>query len=200
MPALPPPIYNFDFVDPLWLGGDGFLAGLPVTRAVFSRKPGGGSTPLDLFQVVKLIKDAITSCKASPRYIVIAGDEGAVDNVFLHGIHHHLQTLVYVEISGTKPLTDRNHDTPVYDHICLRLPEIPDRLSNGILFHSVVVGPKPDPAKLIAFSAYLDREGIRAQRFIATEFDDSATNQDAKLVASVSRLWRLTHPIHGRAV
>lgn len=192
-------LYRVESIDPVWLGGEGYIAGVPVVRIVARTSSGD---QMSTHQLIDAIKRAVPADRSmAPSTVAFMGDEGCIDMDFIMAVHNHLLMRVYTEISGTRPLRDSRGNTPIADHICVRVPRNTTKLSDGVLMHSVVVQAPCSPAKVRELSRWLDKEDLNPLRFVAASDMTSASREDAEaVVALAGHGWRLTHPLYHKPV
>ncbi len=183
--------FNVESIAPLWINGDGFLAGLPVTRLVLRLKPSAHTTEMTTPRLAESIRARLP--KSRPKWLFLDGDEGVLDQAILGACHFTLNMLVYSEFSGRRPMIDRFEQFPFCDHACIRVRgSVPEKLSNGLLFHSIILPPTATAAEVIAMTDELDKQECRCDRYI--QASDAVADEQAAVAAAVGRGWRVTTP------
>ena len=188
--------YPLQCLIPCWLGGEGFIAGYPVTAVVLREK---GSVPLSLHDLFERIRRARPSGDAAPKIVAFLGDEKFFDDQLLMLVRMRLMAPCYAEYSGERPMTDRFGIMPRWDHACLRLKTTKMMISGGLLFHSVII-PTPDHSSdLISISRQIDKAGFNVSRYASAS--GRSDDFDARVLrGAASTGFRMTRPLMKEAL
>lgn len=184
-------LYPVQCFVPCWLGGDGFLAGLPVFAVVLRER---GSVPLRLHDVFDRVARDMPSGDAAPRAVAFVGDERFIDERLLMIFRIRLRAFCYAEYGGERPMEDRNGGFPRWDHAAIRLRHAKVPLSGGLLFNSVVVPAPAYPDELTRLGRMVDKTGAAVQKFASAS--GRSDSSDARVVReAASSGFRLTRPV-----
>lgn len=182
--------YPLHCIIPSWIGGDGYLTGLPVLAIVLRERGAKHYKLHDLF--ARIVSEKPKNMPA-PRMAAFMGDERFFDNQLLMLVRMRLSLPCYAEYSGERPMNDRFDGFPKWDHTSLRLRSTRTKISGGILFDSVVV-PTPDHSEdLCALGNQIDKGGHKVTRYASESGRGDAF--DAKIVrGAASSGFRMTRP------
>lgn len=182
--------YPLQCLVPGWLGGEGYIAGLPVLAVVLRE---AGSVSLGLHEMFDRIQKARPRGADAPRLVAFLGDERYFDDQLLMIVRLRLCLPCYAEYSGEKPMEDRFGLFPRWDHASVKLRHAKVTISGGMLFHSVVVPTPQYPDELVSLGKNIDRAGFQVTRYASAS--GRSDNFDAKVVrAAASSGFRMTRP------
>jgi len=185
-------IYHIESATYPWLGGIGFLAGVPAARLVLRARPSGRTRPRDLDGVAAAVRRAT---KNQPvQWLALGGDESAPDNDLLLRFRL-LGMAVHIETRGARSMCDHTGRLPIWEHVCLR-PVLPIAKVYAELFHSVAISGAATYGEARDFSAYLDKfYSYNGRRYIVVDGPGEAA-AGANLAVKLGRPWSLTTPLH----
>lgn len=181
---------------PSWMGGDGYIAGLPVMAIVFNENQCKSYKLHDLFE--RIAKE-LPRGDDKPRMVAFLGDERYFDDQLLTLIRLRLSLPCYAEYCGERTMHDRLDMFPRWDHASVRLRHAGIKISGAMLFHSVVV-PTPTSAKeLVALGQRIDQAGYKVTRYASASGQSDA--YDARVVRkAASSGFRMTRPVFNEPI
>lgn len=153
-----------------WMAGRGAISGVPVLRIVFRQTHSAArSIEISGNDLCDRLEELVGNAKHKPGWVYFCGDDNCADSQLHNNIQMKLKLRVYAEVTGTRPLTDRDRHHLLFDHVCL-CPRVGEyRIGEGILFHSVMVHMprlRKDFEGINALSAHLDRWGANVYRYL----------------------------------
>lgn len=171
-----------------WMGGSGFLSGLPVV--LLELQEGAPLTPLDAI-IESLARRQRSLGARAPRWLAVLGDTRYADNDLAVRVRVHVGTLLtLVETDGTRPMWDqRSGRLPMWDHVALRarLP-LPGGVVRTERYHSVVVETPVEDGMVEALHHALARDRFEGPRYVCGRGAPTAA-------ARAGRDWRATAPL-----
>lgn len=183
--------YPLQCLVPCWIGGDGYISGLPVLAIVLRES---GSVQLSLHDLFERALAAKPRGEAAPKMIAFIGDERYFDDQLLMLFRLRMSVPCYAEYSGSRPMVDRFGILPRWDHASIRPISARSKLSGGLLFHSVCVPTPERPSDLVSFGALIDRAGFKVTRYATAS--GRSDNYDAKIVSlAASSGFRMSRPV-----
>jgi len=189
-------LYPLYTLIPSWLGGDGYIAGLPVMAVVFNERQCKSYKLHDLFD---RIAAEMPRGDDRPRMIAFLGDERYFDDQLLTLIRLKLSLPCYAEYCGERPMHDRFDMFPRWDHAAVRLRHAKVPISGGLLFSSVVVPAPTNAAELVALGKKIDQAGYKVMRYASASGQSDA--YDARVVRrAASSGFRMTRPVFNEPI
>lgn len=187
-----PRLYGVDSIQWPYMGGEGFIAGLPVLCIRFDSSGKGGKFTSDQL-VAQVLAELPEERLLRPRWIAMINGDGIADNDLLVQLRIKVGLLTYFETKGTASMCDSSElggRLAMYDHVCVRV-ELPLKRWYTDLWHSVVVSGG-DYSKLGALSFMLDKFAFNGPRFVSKPKGSLPSDLISKLCHSS---WRVTQPV-----
>lgn len=167
-----------------YLGGVGFLSGLPVV--LVELQEGAPRTSID--NVVRAVhRKRVGLRERAPKWVAIQGDTRLADNDLALMLRTHVQCPVCIETDGRAPMCDPARSggrLAMWDHVAVRVKLPVPRIVTE-RFHSIVVNSPCGLSDLVAFDLFLDKNGYNGPRYLDGPGSPSAA-------CAVGKDWRVT--------